>query len=51
MKEHEPQLKSSTLKWAELYLDRGFSVIPVCPNAKTPAVPWKEYQQRKPAND
>ena len=53
MKEQKSQAKpleslQTTLEWAEFYLDYGFSVIPVRPNEKAPAVPWKEYQDRKP---
>jgi hypothetical protein len=32
------------------YLGRGWSVIPVMPKAKRPAVPWKAYQE-KPASE
>lgn len=52
MKEFESQLKpleslSSTLEWAEFYLSQGFSVIPLNPKDKTPAISWKVYQTRK----
>jgi hypothetical protein len=30
------------------YLDRGFSVIPICPESKIPPIQWKKYQNCKP---
>ena len=30
------------------YLDEGFSVIPILPETKRPAIRWKEYQTRLP---
>jgi hypothetical protein len=29
------------------YAERGWSVIPMLPNAKRPLVPWREFQQRR----
>ncbi len=38
-------MTTSTIEKAALdYLGRGWSVIPVRPRAKRPAVPWKAYQ-------
>lgn len=41
----------STLSWARYYLSKGFSVIPIKPKDKTPAIYWKEFQKRKPTNE
>jgi hypothetical protein len=43
--------EQSTLDWAKFYLAQGFSIIPLLPKEKIPAVPWKEYQTIKPAMD
>jgi hypothetical protein len=37
------------LQYAELYLSKGFSIIPMKPRQKSPVVRWKEFQFRKPA--
>ena len=36
---------------ASAYLDMGFSVIPLRPQSKKPAIKWKEYQGRLPTRD
>jgi archaellum biogenesis ATPase FlaH len=41
----------SSLEWAEFYLSQGFSIIPLTPKDKTPAIQWKDYQTRKPTRD
>ncbi|WP_083232729.1 bifunctional DNA primase/polymerase [Endozoicomonas atrinae] len=33
------------------YLDRGWSIIPICANDKTPLVKWKKFQTRQPTED
>ena len=33
------------------YLDRGWSVIPIKPEGKRPAIKWREYQDRLPTED
>jgi hypothetical protein len=33
------------------YVEQGFSVIPLIPRDKKPAVKWEEYQKRKPTKD
>ena len=33
------------------YLDRGFSIVPQLPGAKSPCVKWKEFQDRRPTKD
>ena len=38
--------KHSTERAAEDYLARGWSVIPVRPASKRPAVPWKRFQEQ-----
>ncbi|KQC08229.1 MAG: hypothetical protein APR62_05195 [Smithella sp. SDB] len=48
MKEEKKDKIVSTLEWAEFYLSQGFSLIPLLPKDKTPAIQWKEYQHRKP---
>ncbi|PKN11184.1 MAG: hypothetical protein CVU70_00065 [Deltaproteobacteria bacterium HGW-Deltaproteobacteria-5] len=40
-----------TLEWAEYYLAQGFSVIPLLPKEKKPAIQWKKYQKRRPTKD
>lgn len=45
------QEKQTTLEWSEFYLSEGFSVIPLFPKDKKPAVPWKEFQERKPSQE
>jgi hypothetical protein len=40
-----------TLQAARNYLLKGFSVIPILPRGKKPAIPWKEYQQRPPTEE
>jgi len=37
-----------TFHTAQMYLDLGYSVIPLQHNAKTPAISWKTYQTRNP---
>jgi putative DNA primase/helicase len=34
-------------KTADLYTELGLSTIPLVYKAKTPVIPWKEFQQRK----
>lgn len=34
------------LEYALAYLERGFSIVPVKPGKKIPAVPWAQYQER-----
>ena len=36
---------------ASAYLDMGFSVIPLRPQSKKPAIKWKGYQSRLPTRD
>jgi hypothetical protein len=38
------------LQYAESYLSKGFSVIPVKAKQKSPAVRWKEFQFRNPTH-
>lgn len=45
------QVDNSTLFWANYYLDRGFSVIPLLAKDKKPAISWAEYQKRRPTRD
>jgi hypothetical protein len=40
----------NTLDFARQYLSLGFSVVPCVPRGKRPAVPWQEYQTRKPSD-
>jgi protein-arginine kinase activator protein McsA len=40
------------LEFAQKYLDAGFSIIPLAPNSKRPALEtWAEFQQRRPTLD
>lgn len=41
----------SLLDWAQFYVSKGFSVIPLMPESKRPAIKWKEFQDRKPTLD
>ena len=36
------------LEAAHEYLDRGWSIIPIKPEGKRPAIKWREYQERQP---
>lgn len=36
---------------AHEYLERGWSVIPIKPEGKRPAIAWKEYQERQPTEE
>ena len=40
----------SLLDWAQFYVSKGFSVIPLKPESKRPAIRWKEFQDRKPTS-
>lgn len=44
-------MASPMLKAALEYLERGWSVIPVVPQGKRPAIPWTAYQNRLPTED
>ena len=33
------------------YLDRGWSIIPIKPEGKRPAIKWREYQVRQPTHE
>ena len=41
----------TNLEWALEYLDRGWSIIPIKPDAKRPAIKWLEYQDRQPTEE
>lgn len=38
------------LNYARAYLRRGWSVVPINPRDKRPAIDWKEYQTRQPTD-
>ena len=42
---------SQTLEWARKYVALGWSVFPVLPRSKKPAVEWKQYQTRLPTDE
>jgi len=42
---------TATLEAARQYLTHGWSVIPVLPRDKKPAIPWKEFQERLPTDE
>ena len=45
-------MKSMTkLESALEYLDRGWSIIPIKPEAKRPAIKWLDFQSRLPTED
>lgn len=39
----------STLAWARFYAGLGWSVVPVHPSEKIPAIPWAGFQQTRPS--
>ncbi len=39
---------ATTRRWAERYLELGWSIIPLHLNDKKPAIEWKEFQDRQP---
>jgi len=41
--------KGSTLTWARFYAGLGWSVVPVRPGEKVPAVAWSGFQQTRPS--
>lgn len=43
--------KSDTLSIAKAYRKAGFSVIPLLPKSKKPAIQWREYQKRLPTEE
>lgn len=44
-------MSSLVLQQARSYVKRGWSVIPINPKSKTPAIPsWKEFQERFPTD-
>lgn len=46
------QYPTSLLEYAEFYLQKGLSIIPLRPRDKRPAInSWKEYQTRKAAKE
>ena len=40
-----------TIDYANEYLDRGFSVIPIKRETKIPVIKWKSYQSRQPSSE
>jgi len=42
---------TSKLDAAHEYLERGWSVIPIKPEGKRPAIAWKEFQERQPTEE
>jgi len=43
--------KTDTLSIAKGYRRAGFSVIPLLPKSKKPAIPWREFQKRLPTEE
>ena len=39
------------LDWALEYWDHGYSVIPLVPSSKKPAIPWKPFQERRASRE
>lgn len=46
--EAPPPERRWTYHFAAQYVDRGFSVIPLLPHSKVPAIGWKPYQSQFP---
>lgn len=45
-------MKNDILSFANEYVRRGFSVIPLQPRGKKPALPsWREFQERRPTEE
>jgi hypothetical protein len=42
---------TTKLEAALEYLERGWSVIPIKPEGKRPAIKWREYQERHPTHE
>ncbi len=42
---------TTKLEAALEYLDRGWSVIPIKPDAKRPAIKWKDFQEQHPTEE
>lgn len=38
-------------EWADIYIENGFSIIPIRLGDKNPAVSWKEFQTRQPSEE
>jgi len=47
-KKNPSESGNKCLWYAELYLGKGLSIIPLKPRSKEPLIPWKEYQERLP---
>lgn len=45
--EHPSSTPTTTLEWATFYASLGWSVVPVRPGEKMPAVPWTPYQRER----
>ena len=45
MAEHPSSTPTTTLEWATFYAALGWSVVPVRPGEKMPAVPWTPFQR------
>ena len=41
-------MSKTKLEAALEYLDRGWSIIPIKPEGKRPAIKWLDYQERQP---
>jgi len=44
-------MTKTNLEYALEYIDRGWSVIPIRPDSKRPAIKWQEYQDRIPTEE
>lgn len=50
-KERVAEYMASVRDAAERYLELGWSIIPILPDTKVPAIPWTQYQERPPDED
>ena len=44
-------MSETTKDQALEYLDRGWSIIPIRPSTKRPAIKWQEFQTRQPTEE
>lgn len=48
MEDNNPKTSNNVLALAEGYLENGWSLIPIIPQTKSPAIRWSVFQERRP---